>query len=218
MNGRPSADWERIEIQYRAGSMSTREIATEHGISHTAINKRASKHQWVRDLAPKVHAAAAAKVSRAVVTAEVSTGTRITEQLTIEVESKVQARVRLSQRSDINRARALGQKLLAELELQSVDSLLLEQFGEIMRNPGEYSQDRMNDFYSKVTSLPGRVDTAEKLVRTIKMTMALETAAYGLDAKNAGDPAALNPLAALLLGMKRSELPVFQDVERDESL
>jgi len=58
-------DWEAIQREYRAGILSVREIATMHGVSHTAINKRAkkdSKH-WQRDLTKKIQAAVARKLS-----------------------------------------------------------------------------------------------------------------------------------------------------------
>ncbi|CZW65294.1 Uncharacterised protein [Enterobacter hormaechei] len=36
-------DWEAIETAYRAGVMSLREIASQHGISEGAIRKRAKR-------------------------------------------------------------------------------------------------------------------------------------------------------------------------------
>lgn len=56
-------DWEAIESAYRAGSLSIRAIAEKHGVSHTAINNRAAKEGWQRDLTQKVRAATQAKVS-----------------------------------------------------------------------------------------------------------------------------------------------------------
>jgi uncharacterized protein YjcR len=47
-------DWEAIETAYRAGMMSLREIAAQHGISEGAIRKRAKRDDWSRDLAAKV--------------------------------------------------------------------------------------------------------------------------------------------------------------------
>ena len=44
------ADWERIELDYRAGVKSLREIASEHGITEGAIRKRARRDGWERDL------------------------------------------------------------------------------------------------------------------------------------------------------------------------
>ena len=44
-------DWERIELDYRAGIKTLRQIAEEHGITHGAVNKRAARDGWQRDLA-----------------------------------------------------------------------------------------------------------------------------------------------------------------------
>ena len=43
-------DWERIELDYRAGIKTLRQIAEEHGITHGAVNKRAARDGWQRDL------------------------------------------------------------------------------------------------------------------------------------------------------------------------
>jgi hypothetical protein len=44
-----SIDWVSIEGEYRAGVKPITAIATAHGISHTAINKRAKARGWARD-------------------------------------------------------------------------------------------------------------------------------------------------------------------------
>ena len=46
-------DWERIELDYRAGVKTLRQIADEHGISHGAINKRAKRDGWERKKATR---------------------------------------------------------------------------------------------------------------------------------------------------------------------
>jgi hypothetical protein len=53
-------DWDRIELDYRAGIKTLREIADEQGITHGAINKRAKRDGWVRDLSAKIRAKAPA--------------------------------------------------------------------------------------------------------------------------------------------------------------
>ena len=40
------ADWERIELDYRSGIKTLRQIADENGITHGAINKRAKCDGW----------------------------------------------------------------------------------------------------------------------------------------------------------------------------
>ena len=42
-NKKPAPDWERIEVEFRAGVLSLREIALANGISHVAVAKRAQK-------------------------------------------------------------------------------------------------------------------------------------------------------------------------------
>lgn len=48
--GVAAPDWERIEMDYRAGIKTLRQIADENGITHGAVNKRAKRDGWERDL------------------------------------------------------------------------------------------------------------------------------------------------------------------------
>lgn len=45
-------DWAAVERDYRAGVMSNREIARWHGLSETAIRKKAKAEVWVRAKQP----------------------------------------------------------------------------------------------------------------------------------------------------------------------
>ena len=45
---KPVLDWDRIEFDYRAGQLSSREIVADGGVSHTAVNKRAKRLGWSR--------------------------------------------------------------------------------------------------------------------------------------------------------------------------
>lgn len=58
-------DWERIELDYRAGIKSLREIADGSGVSHVAVSKRASKHGWQRTPKPEPVALARDDLDRA---------------------------------------------------------------------------------------------------------------------------------------------------------
>ena len=42
-------DWERIEIDYRKGVMTLREMASQHGLTEGGIRKRAKTRGWKRD-------------------------------------------------------------------------------------------------------------------------------------------------------------------------
>ncbi len=46
-----SPDWERIELDYRAGIKSLRQIGEEHAISEGAVRKRAKRDEWERERA-----------------------------------------------------------------------------------------------------------------------------------------------------------------------
>ena len=49
-------DWALIEREYRAGQLSIAEIARQSGITRGAIQKRAKRDGWARDLLPAVQA------------------------------------------------------------------------------------------------------------------------------------------------------------------
>ncbi len=106
-------DWERIEADYRSGIKTLREIAAEHGISHTLIRQRATKHDWTRDLSAKIRAKAEALVSKA----ELSTSLSVAdERKVVESQAQQQAAIRLEQRADIRKAREAVSRLWSELE------------------------------------------------------------------------------------------------------
>ena len=59
-------DWGAVERHYRAGVKPVAEISREYGVSRPAIEKRADKEGWVRDLSKKIEAATQNKVVAAV--------------------------------------------------------------------------------------------------------------------------------------------------------
>lgn len=179
-------DWEAIERAYRAGVLSVREIAAAHEVSHTAINKRAKRDGWDRDLKAKIKAKADALVSRREVSTEVSSKQAETEREIIELNAEVIANIRMAHRGDISRSRRLTNKLLDELEGLTDNRHLFEELGELMRNPDDNGQDKRNDLYNKIIDLPGRTKTMKELAETLKTLVALERQAYDLDVKQGG--------------------------------
>lgn len=85
-------------------------------------------------------------------------------------------------RGDIQKARALVMKLLGELEQMTEGGDLLDQLGPLMRDP-EANADKLQEVYRKVISLPARVETMKKLAEALKILIALEREAYGIDAR-----------------------------------
>lgn len=212
---KPSApDWERIELDYRAGVKTLRQIADEHGITHGAINKRAKRDGWERDLATKIQAKADALVSKAAVSKPVSTETRIAEREVIEANATAIADVRLAHRRDIQRTRGITMRLLEELEYQTgaENVFLLEQLGELLRAEDDKGQDKLNDLYHKIISLPGRAKTMKDLGESLRVLVALERQAFGLDDK---DNAPVDALTSLLHGIATTNSNAFAPVARD---
>lgn len=188
MSTKKSVDWERVELEYRAGIKSLRELAAAHGVSHTAINKRARAAGWERDLRARIQARAETKVSTAVVSSEVAAATKLREAEIVEANAEAIARVRLAHRSDIRRARELAIRLLTELEAQTSQPDLLERLGEIMRDPDGAGRDALNDLYRRVVSLTGRVTNLKTLSDALRNLIGLEREAWALDAHQERDP------------------------------
>ncbi|MBE5683665.1 hypothetical protein [Pantoea agglomerans] len=176
-----SPDWEAIESAYRAGLMSIREIASQHGITHGAINKRAKRDGWERDLKAKIKAKADALVSKREVSRQVSTETATNDRILIEANAEVIANVRMEHRGDIRRARNIARSLFGELEAQCADVGALEQLGDLMFSPDDKGQDKLNEIYHKVISMPGRVKSMKDLSDTLKTLIGLERQAYDID-------------------------------------
>lgn len=192
------ADWERIELDYRACIKTLRQIADENGITHGAINKRAKRDGWERDLGVKIQAKADALVSKAAVSSEVSTDTKVRERAVIDANAQAVADVRLAHRRDIHRARRITNTLLDELEKQTDPDtlLLLDELGEMLRQPDDNGQDRINDLYHKVISLSERSKTMKTLAESLQKLVDMERTAFGMDklSEKGDEPGALKQM------------------------
>lgn len=205
MTTKKQIDWEAVEIQYRAGVRSLKDIGAEFGVSDAGIIKRAKAKGWARDLKAKIQAKADAKVSAALVSAEVSAQTKINEAVTVDVESTVQARIRLAQRTDIGAARQLAAQLLEELRHQTDNQDLYQQLFELLTDPSAEDDDankaaqerqrKRREAFEKALSLGGRTKTMKDLADTLKTLIALEREAYDIG-QPSGQPPALPPGAA----------------------
>lgn len=175
MAKRRKIDWERIEIDYRAGVKTLRQIGDDHGISHAAVSKRAKAEEWERDLSAKIRAKAKDKVTKASVTNKV---TSVTEKEVIESEAELQSRIALSHREDIPKKRDLVSKLFAEIEAMTDGAEVMETIQEALASGGMEALARE---VRKVTSLPQRIKGTSELVTAYKSLLALERQAFSLD-------------------------------------
>lgn len=182
-------DWEAIERAYRAGVLSVREIAAAHEVSHTAINKRAKREGWDRDLKAKIKAKADALVSKREVSTEVSSKQAETEREIIELNAEVIANIRMAHRGDISRSRRLTNKLLDELESLTDEQGTIKELIDQLKDGDHEDGEAMADVLAlakKMSALPARTKTMKELAETLKTLVALERQAYDLDIKQGG--------------------------------
>ena len=174
-------DWEAIESAYRAGLLSIREIASQHGITHGAINKRAKRDGWERDLSSKIKNKADSLVSKKEVSIQVSSENKLNERILIEVNAEVIANVRMEHRGDIRKARNIANALFEELGTECVDIEAFKKLGELLANPDQNGRDKLNEVYMAVISMPERVKSMKALSETLKNLITLERQAYNID-------------------------------------
>ena len=192
-SGKKPVDWEGVEREYRAGIRSAREIGVEFGCSHTAINNRAREHGWSRDLSAKIRAAAEAKLSKdelsiAEVSGGVSTESKISEQEIIETNALALVTVIRGHHKSLGRLSGVIQLLFDRLESELNGSDLFDRLGELMAAPDENGNDKLNELYRKVISLPSQTDTAKKLADTLKTHIELERKVFKIDDAQPTDP------------------------------
>ncbi|TSJ51913.1 hypothetical protein FND52_17955 [Atlantibacter subterranea] len=176
-------DWEAIESAYRAGVMSLREIASQHGISEGAIRKRAKRDEWSRDLNAKVKERADDLVRKAEVRKQVRSETVLSERVLIEATAEVIATVRMEHRGDIRRAREITNALFDELDAECADVASLRKLGELMLEPDENGRDKLNEIYHSIISMPERVKALKALSDAMKNLVGLERQAYDIGEK-----------------------------------
>ncbi|PPY11779.1 hypothetical protein C5935_18940 [Cronobacter sakazakii] len=180
-------DWEAIESAYRAGLLSLREIASQHGISEGAIRKRAKRDDWSRDLNAKVKERADDLVRKAEVRKKVRSENALTERVLIEASAEVIASVRMEHRGDIRRAREITNMLFDELAAECADVDALEKLGEMMRCPDDKGRDKLNELYHSIISMPERVKSAKALSEALKNLIGLERQAYDIGSATTDD-------------------------------
>lgn len=182
---KPQIDWERIELDYRAGVKSLREIAEGSGTSHVNIAKRAKAQGWVRDLTKKIEAKANELVNRSLVNTPVNKASPAAEKATVEAVASTQASVRLAHRADIERTRRLCMGLMQELEQQSTAPELHKEVLALLKkaDKAELSaaeRAKLSEAANKAGSLGARSSTLRSLSESLKVLIALERQAFGI--------------------------------------
>lgn len=193
---RKSVDYDRIEAGWRAGILSPRQLAAQYteetgdSISHAAVIKHFNKQGIPRDLTEQIRAKSDAMVTRAMVTEQVTPETKLRDRTIVDVNAQAIADVRLAHRKDIHRARRLTNALLDELEQETDPETLqaLRGLGEMLRNPDDRGNDKLNDIYQAIISHPERSKTMKVLTESLTKLVDMERTAFGMDAKEQALP------------------------------
>ena len=202
---RKSVDRERLELDYRAGIKTFREMAADHEISAPRVKQIANEEGWSRDLTKRIQAAAEDKLNKANLNAALNADKKkVSENEVVDVISTQQVAIRLAHRQDIQRSRALFAALMDELEATTNNRELFEQLGELLdRSADEGRTDKLNELYRRVTTLTGRVENAKKLVEVLEKVVRLEREAFGID-KEDGKENPIDTALKAIAEMKRN--------------
>lgn len=191
-------DYDRLEREYRAGILTLREMASACGCTEGAIRKRAKRDGWSRDLTAKIHQAADELVRKEAVrkTVRKSKDSAYQDAQVVELNAQAIATVRLGQRRDIQRARALANKLLSELELQTDHPTTYDELAVLLREgiEGGSESEGENKTWGKremafeaAISLPERTKTMKACAEVLQRLVALEREAFGIGPVKEGE-------------------------------
>jgi hypothetical protein len=181
------ADWEAIEGMYRAGLLSVREIARSHGISHTAIQKRAKADGWLRDLTAKVRQ----QVASGLVATEVATAGTATERQMVEAAATQVITLVREHRGQISRSRLLVDKLMAQLEGVADHRDLLEQIIDEVEDGSTGASIKRREALIRAVALPSNAGVLKNLADTLKVVIGLEREAFNVSAATS-EPASVD--------------------------
>lgn len=179
-------DWEAIERAFRAGVLSIRTIAERHGVSDTAIRKKAKALGWERDLSDQVRKEVRSKLVRGEVRNDQGANCELDAEI-IEEAAEEGAQVVRSHRRDIRKATNIANLLMDDLlttikRREEVEDAIAEETAD------DESGFRRSSMLAAV-ALPSNAKTLFQLSSAMKNLQVLERQAYSLDEKEKTDEA-----------------------------
>ena len=180
---RSDTDWERIEAEYRTGQLSVVEIGRQNGVSHTAINLKAKKFGWTRDLSEKVRRHVAAKLAEPELSAELSNEkpklSTARESEAVEIAAARGVEIVRQHRKDIGRQNEMVRRLVSELEESTIQN------DEIVEAIDQDTASDKNNIrrqnMRRAVALPTRANVMKDLAGAAKILIELERRAFSLD-------------------------------------
>ena len=167
-------DWEAIEGAFRAGILSIRMIAKSHGITDTAIRKRAKSDGWERDLSDKVRSEVRNQLVRGPVRSKKP------EREIIEEHAATQVSIVREHQVSLRNGHQIAEAMLAELRevYDHQDEIETDIDADTEKERSKERRDRM----LRAVALPSRSSVLVNLASALKSLIGLERQAFNLDA------------------------------------
>jgi len=175
---KPIAHWPTIEADFRAGIKSIRQIAREHGLSETAIRKRAKAEDWTRDLSAAIQAKADDLVRREAVRNEVRAANQIPDKVVVDANANAVYRVQMAHRAGLTKLAVLRDGLLSELEQAATPAAAPAPAPETADEKGD---DAAEPQPAAGLTLPTRIAALKQLAEVDEKIRRGEREAYGID-------------------------------------
>ncbi|MGP5493374.1 hypothetical protein ACTXNC_01580 [Psychrobacter celer] len=206
------ANWEAIELAYRANVKTVAQIAEDFNVKDSTLRSRAKRNGWSRDLGKRIRLEADKIVNANAVKREVGRLENM-DNTTVEENAKLTASIRISHREDIGKARALSMMLLDDLKAQigTENRKRLEDLF-IAALKAEVIDASALEAYERVTSLSNHVRVMKDLADIMNKFVTLERQAYGLDDT---DSSPVDALTTLLHSIANSNGNAFGVVKSD---
>jgi transposase-like protein len=166
MSRRPAPDWDAIEREFRAGQLSVSEIARQHGISRTAVNKHAARHGWVRDLSARVRQAVSARLVAGPVSSDEAQVAGFNVATAVDAAAARAVELVRQHRAALKTGRSLVLSMIDELAEASaqrnalVEAIEMETAGDI--------DGRRRTAMLRAVSLPSRAATVRDLATALR--------------------------------------------------
>jgi hypothetical protein len=183
-------DYAAIEPLYCGGVVSVNAISKKFGVSRPAIEKHARKMGWTRATRPQILARANELVATAPSPGVVAIQAPVTEterEKAITLGAAAVAVVLMNQRKTIERTRAVGERLLAELEGVIDRPELAHMVYDALAAEGVGNKGAMSELAHFITSLPERARVLKALTDTLGVAISMERTSYGLNTKEGED-------------------------------
>lgn len=180
MGKKRNTDWAAIELDYRAGVKSLRQMGAEYGVSESAIRKRGKNEGWQRDLLALIRMKADELVRESAVRSEYAENHAPD---IVAANTRHQAQIRLRHRLEIAKAMEIFEGLMYELEAVSSGVTDLER---VIHGLEEGDSTTLAQQMQRLVTLPARIAMVEKLTCALKVLIRLERVAYGIDDRHQG--------------------------------